>query len=100
MGYHARVNPTPLAPALDLDDTSWPIGPVIERAEQILHAWRVRHVPTGPDGEVRRARAAGLANASISNRPWPSPDSPPNVECRRLAALADRLAAPPRPETA
>ncbi|HEY4542998.1 MAG TPA: HAD family hydrolase [Noviherbaspirillum sp.] len=29
----------------DLDDTLWPIVPVIERAEHILHAWLQEHVP-------------------------------------------------------
>jgi FMN hydrolase / 5-amino-6-(5-phospho-D-ribitylamino)uracil phosphatase len=30
---------------LDLDDTLWPIAPVIEQAEQALHAWLQRHAP-------------------------------------------------------
>ena len=30
---------------LDLDDTLWPIGPTIERAEQVLHHWLVAHAP-------------------------------------------------------
>jgi putative hydrolase of the HAD superfamily len=30
---------------LDLDDTLWPVGPVIERAEQILHTWCERNAP-------------------------------------------------------
>jgi putative hydrolase of the HAD superfamily len=30
---------------LDLDDTLWPIAPVIERAERILHEWCVAHAP-------------------------------------------------------
>jgi len=30
---------------LDLDDTLWPVAPVIERAEQILHAWCERNAP-------------------------------------------------------
>lgn len=29
----------------DLDDTLWPIMPVIQRAEYILHAWLHEHVP-------------------------------------------------------
>lgn len=31
--------------SLDLDDTLWPIAPVIERAERELHAWFARHAP-------------------------------------------------------
>ena len=30
---------------LDLDDTLWPIWPVIERAELELHRWLLRHAP-------------------------------------------------------
>jgi FMN hydrolase / 5-amino-6-(5-phospho-D-ribitylamino)uracil phosphatase len=30
---------------LDLDDTLWPIEPVIARAEATLHAWLARHAP-------------------------------------------------------
>lgn len=33
------------AVTLDLDDTLWPIAPVIERAERILHDWCVRNAP-------------------------------------------------------
>lgn len=29
----------------DLDDTLWPIGPVIQRAEETLHAWFADHHP-------------------------------------------------------
>jgi putative hydrolase of the HAD superfamily len=31
--------------SVDLDDTLWPIAPVIERAEQILHTWCERNAP-------------------------------------------------------
>lgn len=30
----------------DLDDTLWPIVPVIERAEKVLYEWLKRHAPT------------------------------------------------------
>ncbi|MCC7081333.1 MAG: HAD-IA family hydrolase [Burkholderiales bacterium] len=33
------------AVTLDLDDTLWPIAPVIERAERILHEWCSRNAP-------------------------------------------------------
>ena len=29
----------------DLDDTLWPIVPVIRHAEQTLHDWLLQHVP-------------------------------------------------------
>lgn len=31
--------------SLDLDDTLWPIWPVIERAERVLHEWLTAHAP-------------------------------------------------------
>jgi HAD superfamily hydrolase (TIGR01509 family) len=40
--------PRPLRPKallFDLDDTLWPIGPVIARAEVLLHAWLAEHAP-------------------------------------------------------
>jgi FMN hydrolase / 5-amino-6-(5-phospho-D-ribitylamino)uracil phosphatase len=39
------VNSAPRAITLDLDDTLWPIWPVIERAEQSLQAWLAEHCP-------------------------------------------------------
>jgi len=35
----------PQALLFDLDDTLWPIGPVIARAEVTLHAWLAEHAP-------------------------------------------------------
>jgi putative hydrolase of the HAD superfamily len=31
--------------SLDLDDTLWPVEPVIERAERLLHEWCEQHAP-------------------------------------------------------
>ncbi|KVM47854.1 HAD family hydrolase [Burkholderia ubonensis] len=31
--------------SLDLDDTLWPFGPAVERAEATLHAWLLEHAP-------------------------------------------------------
>jgi putative hydrolase of the HAD superfamily len=31
--------------SFDLDDTLWPFGPSVERAEAALHAWLVEHAP-------------------------------------------------------
>ena len=35
----------PKAILFDLDDTLWPIGPVIVQAEMTLHAWLAQHAP-------------------------------------------------------
>lgn len=39
------MDATPQALTLDLDDTLWPVAPVIERAEAQLHAWLQVHAP-------------------------------------------------------
>ena len=42
------TKPTPMRPKavlFDLDDTLWPIGPVIVQAEITLHAWLAQHAP-------------------------------------------------------
>jgi len=43
MSYVHPVRPQALL--FDLDDTLWPIGPVIARAELTLHAWLAAHAP-------------------------------------------------------
>ncbi|HBK56112.1 MAG TPA: HAD family hydrolase [Xanthomonadales bacterium] len=54
---------------------------------------QVLHVGDDPDTDVCGALAAGLATAWINRdgKPWPYPDTPPTLECRSLAELADRL---------
>ncbi|CDG81054.1 HAD family hydrolase [Janthinobacterium agaricidamnosum] len=55
----------PKAILFDLDDTLWPIGPVIERAETLLHDWLTLHAPRVAQQfsirELRRRRLALLA---------------------------------------
>lgn len=46
----------PLAITLDLDDTLWPIAPVIARAEDALDAWLHQHAP----GTARRWPLAAM----------------------------------------
>jgi HAD superfamily hydrolase (TIGR01549 family) len=64
------MNPTnrptwPKAILFDLDDTLWPIAPVILQAEQILHAWLQTHAPRVAERfsieNLRQARLAMLA---------------------------------------
>jgi putative hydrolase of the HAD superfamily len=42
--YNARAMPI-RAITFDLDDTLWPVAPVIERAERAMHAWLETHCP-------------------------------------------------------
>ena len=57
--------PWPKAILFDLDDTLWPIAPVILQAEQTLHAWMQQHAPRVTDrfsvDNLRQARLALLA---------------------------------------
>lgn len=57
------MNSSPIrAITLDLDDTLWPIWPVIERAERALHGWLEAHCPRTaarfPIVEMRALRAS------------------------------------------
>ncbi|MEJ7806888.1 MAG: HAD family hydrolase [Telluria sp.] len=58
--------PWPKAILFDLDDTLWPIAPVILQAEQTLHAWLQQHAPRVADRfsieNLRQARLALLAS--------------------------------------
>ena len=55
----------PKAILFDLDDTLWPISPVILQAEQTLHAWLQEHAPRVAERfsieNLRQARLALLA---------------------------------------
>jgi len=54
----------PLALLFDLDDTLWPIGPVIEAAEASWHAWLQQHAPKVAQAfSVAELRARRLALA-------------------------------------
>ncbi len=56
----------PKAVLFDLDDTLWPIAPVIIQAEQDLHAWLQAHAPRVAErfsiDNLRQARLALLAS--------------------------------------
>ncbi len=51
----------PLALTLDLDDTLWPVRPVLERADQAVHDWLQQHQPevarSWPIAAMRELRA-------------------------------------------
>ena len=47
---------------LDLDDTLWPVGPTIVRAERLAHDWLLQHAPAVADAwPVDRLRALRLS---------------------------------------
>ena len=49
--------------SLDLDDTLWPVWPIIERAERTLHTWLATHAPATARlyGDAAALRAIRLA---------------------------------------
>jgi FMN hydrolase / 5-amino-6-(5-phospho-D-ribitylamino)uracil phosphatase len=57
--------PWPRAILFDLDDTLWPIAPVILRADEAVHAWLREHAPRVAErftiDDLRRARLELLA---------------------------------------
>jgi HAD superfamily hydrolase (TIGR01549 family) len=64
--YLPVMKPKPLkAILLDLDDTLWPILPVIQRAEAVLFDWLKEHAPLLPQrytvSELRQKRLALMA---------------------------------------
>ena len=52
------MDPTIHAITLDLDDTIWPIGPAIDRAEAALDAWLIAHAPRAAARWPLQARRA------------------------------------------
>ena len=62
----AQRHAWPKAILFDLDDTLWPIAPVIVQAEQTLHAWLHTHAPAVAQrfsiDNLRQARLALLAS--------------------------------------
>jgi len=61
----AQISHWPKAVLFDLDDTLWPIGPVIEQAERQVWAWLAQHAPqvasTHTIDSLRQARMDKLA---------------------------------------
>jgi len=53
---------------LDLDDTLWPIWPVIERAERALHAWLLREAPKTADLLLTPGMLRELRDATAKER--------------------------------
>lgn len=56
------ARPRPKAILFDLDDTLWPVGPVIEQAEISLHGWLGTHAP----GVAQRFSIAGLRQQRLA----------------------------------
>lgn len=55
---------------LDLDDTLWPVWPTIERAEQALQSWLVRHAPATAvwlSDPLRRRAIRERVNADLAD---------------------------------
>ena len=79
---------TVLALTLDLDDTLWPIAPVIVRAEHITHEWLERHAPA--TAQRFGVPAMRELRADVSRR---HPQLAHDLSQLRLIALRDALRA-------
>src|SRR5260221_14020966 len=69
---YARMKWFPRAITIDLDDTLWPIAPVIARAEAALHDWMLAHAPNAaaryPVAAMRALRdAVAEANPHLAH---------------------------------
>src|ERR1700726_1274522 len=82
-----RMN-TPLVISLDLDDTLWPVGPVIAAAEAALLSWLRVHHPRA----VRRHTVDSMRNlrAGVAER---FPQKGHDLTFLRRQALAEMFAA-------
>lgn len=68
----------------DLDDTLWPIAPVIERAETVLHDWLRQHAPrVASQFSIEQLRQRRLALLAAQ------PDYRINLSALRHAALTE-----------
>jgi len=84
----------PLVLSFDLDDTLWPVGPVIAAAESELLTWLRAHYPLTVSGhgiESMRALRAGVAERF--------PDRGHDLTFLRHRALKDLFAAAGHPES-
>ena len=73
---------------LDLDDTLWPVGPTIARADTLMWQWLGRHAPA-THGARDAAALAALRAAVARERPdWAHDMSAMRLETVRRALLA------------
>jgi FMN hydrolase / 5-amino-6-(5-phospho-D-ribitylamino)uracil phosphatase len=80
------MHPIPRALTLDLDDTLWPVAPVIARAEEVLHTWLATQAPRTaaryPVVAMRHLRAeVGRAQPALAH----------DLTALRLAAITQAL---------
>jgi HAD superfamily hydrolase (TIGR01549 family) len=84
----------PLVLSFDLDDTLWPVGPVIAGAESVLFSWLQEHFPRTVNGhsiESLRVLRAGVAERF--------PEQGHDLSFLRQRALRDLFGAAGHPET-
>lgn len=87
MRKNTRMN-NPLVLSFDLDDTLWPVGPVIAAAENVLLSWLRTHYPrtvSGHDIESMRAQRAAVTERF--------PERSHDLTFLRLRALKDLFGA-------
>lgn len=72
---------------LDLDDTLWPVQPVIERAEAQLQAWLARHAPATQVAMASPPQRLALRRRVLAERP----DIGHDMSALRLAVIRAAL---------
>ncbi len=86
--------PTPLVLSLDLDDTLWPVAPVIAQAERTLYAWLQQRYPAAVgEHSIETMRAL---RASVADR---FPAHSHDLSFLRHRALVEQFLATGHPES-
>jgi putative hydrolase of the HAD superfamily len=86
--------PTPLVLSLDLDDTLWPVAPVIAQAESTLYAWLQQRYPAAVrEHSIETMRAL---RASVADR---FPAQSHDLSFLRHRALVEQFLATGHPES-
>jgi len=86
--------PTPLVLSLDLDDTLWPVAPVIAQAESTLYAWLQQRYPAAVrEHSIETMRAL---RASVADR---FPAQSHDLSFLRHRALVEQFRATGHPES-
>jgi len=84
----------PLVMSFDLDDTLWPVGPVIAGAENAMFAWLSEHYPRTVHGH--NIDSLRLLRAAVAER---FPEQGHDLSFLRLRALRDLFGAAGHPES-
>lgn len=89
-----RTMVSPLVLSLDLDDTLWPVGPVIAGAESAMFSWLQEHYPRTVNGHS--IESLRVLRAAVAQR---FPEQGHDLSFLRQRALRDLFGVAGHPET-